>query len=115
MMKKKEVLISGLFTGISAVFAKIGMTNAPADFTFLFAFLSSPMLLISVAFGVTGFAYLQISLHKSDLSFVGPVAASLAIITPVILAVIFLNEYVPPLRWVGVGLLILGMVGWGKG
>ena len=115
MIKKKEVLMSGILTGISAVYARIGMAGTGPDLTYIYSFLFNPALWIASALGIAGFAYLQISLHKYDLSFVEPAVASVAIITPVILAVIFLGEYVPPLRWVGVGLLILGIVGLGKG
>ena len=113
-MKNKEVMLSGIFTGISGLFARAAMINTGEGFAFIQTIIFEPMIWLSCITGVLGFAYLQIALHRNDVSFVGPVVSSIGIITPVILAVIFLNEYVPPSRWVGVGLMLLGITGFSK-
>jgi len=114
-MKNKEVILSGTLTGISGLFARIAMINTGPGFAFVYSFLFNPFLWLSSAFGMLGFAYLQLALHKQDISFVEPAVSSIAIITPVVLAVVILNEYVPVLRWIGVGLLLLGVIGIHRG
>lgn len=110
-MKNKEVILSGTFTGISGLFARAAILESGEGMMFLTALLTHPMFWLSSLCGLLGFSYMQIALHKKDLSFVQPAVSSIAIVTPVILAVIFLNEIVPVLRWIGVGLLLLGIVG----
>ena len=47
-------------------------------------------------------------LTKLDISFVQPILALTYVVTP-ILAIIFLNETVPTMRWVGILIIILGV------
>jgi uncharacterized membrane protein len=110
-MKNKDVILSGVFTGISGLFARMAMLKSDSGFALIYSLISNPFFWLSSLCGILGFAYLQISLHRDDLSFVQPAVSSVAIVTPIILAVIFLNEHVPVLRWMGVGLLLLGIIG----
>jgi multidrug transporter EmrE-like cation transporter len=112
-MKNKEVILSGILMGISGIFARMAMIVAGHSYE-LQDFLFNPLLWVSWAFGLVGFGYLQLALYKHNVSFVGPVVSSIAITTPVILAVVVLNEHVSPLRWVGVGLIILGVLAIGQ-
>ena len=110
-MKNEEVVLSGIFTGISGLFARIAMIGTAPGLMFLPSLLFNPFFLLSSLSGVFGFSYLQIALHRQDLSFVEPAVSSIAIITPVVLAVVFLSEFVPVSRWIGVGMLLLGVIG----
>ena len=110
-MKNKEIILSGIFTGISGLFARMAMLGMEPGFMALLSLITHPLFLLSSLSGIFGFSYLQIALHRQDLSFVEPAISSIAIITPVILAVIFLGEFVPVSRWIGVGLLLLGVIG----
>ena len=110
-MKNEEVILSGIFTGISGLFARMAMISTAPGLMFLPSLLFNPFFLLSSLSGVFGFSYLQIALHRQDLSFVEPAVSSIAIVTPVILAVVFLSEFVPISRWIGVGLLLLGVIG----
>ena len=47
-------------------------------------------------------------LTKLDISFVQPILALTYVVTP-ILAVFFLGESVPPLRWVGIAVVVVGV------
>jgi drug/metabolite transporter (DMT)-like permease len=47
-------------------------------------------------------------LTKLDISFVQPILALTYVITP-LLAIFFLREHVPALRWVGICIIILGV------
>jgi drug/metabolite transporter (DMT)-like permease len=47
-------------------------------------------------------------LTKLDISFVQPILALTYVATPV-LAIIFLGEQVPLMRWVGISIIILGV------
>jgi multidrug transporter EmrE-like cation transporter len=47
-------------------------------------------------------------LTKLDLSFVQPILALTYVVTPV-LAILIIGESVPPLRWVGILIIILGV------
>lgn len=114
-MKNKEIMLSGILTGISGLFARMAMMGTGWDMALLTGIILNPYFLLACAFGIGGFSYLQLALHKDDLSFVGPAVSSIAIITPIILAVIVLKELVPVLRWIGVGLLLLGVIGIAKG
>lgn len=110
-MKNEEIVLSGIFTGISGLFARMALMGTPFEIAFLLGVLIHPLFLLSSLSGIFGFVYLQIALHRQDLSFVEPAISSIAIITPVVLAVVFLREFVPISRWIGVGLLMLGVIG----
>ncbi len=114
-MQNKDVILSGVMTGISGLFARLAMMDSGQGIASIQGLLISPYLWLASICGMLGFAYLQIALHRSDLSFVEPAVSSIAIITPVILAVILLDEFVPVLRWVGVGLLLIGVIGIDRG
>lgn len=109
-MKRQEVIASGILMGISGIITRMAMINT-GEFLTIESFIFNPLIWISSAFGIMSFVYLQISLHKYDISFVNPVVSSIAITTPVILAVIILDEYVSLSRWIGVGLIIIGVLG----
>ena len=110
-MKNEEVILSGIFTGISGLFARMAMIDTDFGVMLIPSLLTNPLFLLSALSGVFGFSYLQIALHGRDISFVEPAVSSIAIITPVVLAVVFLREFVPISRWIGVGLLLLGVIG----
>ena len=113
-MINKEMIISGIFTGVSGIFARIGMMLADPGMTLITQLIFNPFLWISSAFGIAGFAYLQKALHKAHVSLVEPTITSIAITTPVILGVIFLDELITVLKWIGIGLIIIGVIGIGE-
>lgn len=114
-MKNREIIMSGILTGISGLFARVSMMGTGWDVSSIQSVISNPNLLLACLFGMGGFTYLQLALHKDDISFVEPAVSSIAIITPIVLAVIFLDELVPLIRWIGVGMLLLGVIGIEKG
>lgn len=114
-VRNREIILSGVFTGISGLFVSMAISDTGAGMGSLILLALSPMFWLSCVCGGLGFTYLQIALHEKDLSLVQPAVSSIAIVTPVVLAVIFLGEYVPPSRWAGVGLLLVGIIGIQKG
>jgi drug/metabolite transporter (DMT)-like permease len=48
-------------------------------------------------------------LKKIDLSFLQPLFSSMYVVTP-ILAIFFLNEQVPTARWLGIGVVAIGVL-----
>jgi multidrug transporter EmrE-like cation transporter len=110
-MNTKEMIMSGVLTGISGILARLGMKSSGPGLSFLSGFLFNPMLLLSGAFGIAGFVYLQRSLFRYEISYAGPIISSIAIVTPLILAATFLGESISGLRWIGAGLIILGVAG----
>lgn len=47
-------------------------------------------------------------LKKVDISFLQPLFSSVYVLTP-ILATVFLHEHVPPGRWLGIGIVLIGV------
>lgn len=94
----KKGLLHG---GISS----IGFNNL---FEFAFTALSSWLVWVGILIYVTNFILWLVILYRVDLSIAVPVGSTVYVFVP-ILAIIFLNEHVSPLRWVGIGLIILGI------
>lgn len=97
--------------GVSSLFVKLAMADAKINITFLLEFLVNPFAWIAMAVGGTGFLYLQKALYKKNVSSVVPTVSAFSIITPVILSVIFLNDQVSLVNWIGVSLVMFGIIG----
>ena len=110
----REVVISGILTGISGLIARIAMKDTGPAFPLMLGVLLNPVLWISSAFGIAGFAYLQKALYKYNISFVGPAVSSIAIITPLVLAAVVLGERISIMGWAGVVLILIGIAGIGR-
>lgn len=110
-VKVNETVVSGIMMGISGLFAKMAMLEIPIDITLLADFLQNPYSWLSGAFGIVAFVYLQKALYRSRISYVVPTAIAFSIITPIVLSVVLLGEYVSFLRWIGVGLITMGVIG----
>ncbi|MEI8345807.1 MAG: EamA family transporter [Candidatus Omnitrophota bacterium] len=99
---------------IAQVLMKMGLgsggdsMNAAEVFRVLFAGPASYLLWAGVAIYALNFFLWILILSKLDLSIAVPVASTNYITLP-ILAMIFLHESIPPLRWVGIGFIILGI------
>ncbi len=67
----------------------------------------NPQILLGVFFEALFFGCLIILMSKSDISFLWPLTG-LSFVFATIAAMIFLNENVSPVRWVGVILIVIG-------
>ena len=68
---------------------------------------TSPQILLGVFFEAVFFGCLLILMSKTDISFLWPLTA-LSFVFATLAAMVFLNESVSWIRWVGVGLIMLG-------
>lgn len=85
--------------------SSIGFNNL---FEFALTALSSWLIWAGILIYIINFVLWLVILYRIDLSIAIPVGSTIYIFIPV-LAIIFLNEHVSPVRWVGIGLIILGI------
>ena len=70
---------------------------------------AQPLVWVGLAFyGLSSVVWLVV-LSREDLSFAYPMLASMYIILPV-LSKWLLNEEIPPLRWLGMGIVLVGVL-----
>ena len=76
---------------------------------FLISLLTQPVLLSGMFLYFLSAVAWSYLLTKLDISFVQPILALTYVVTPV-LAIFLLGEHVPLLRWVGIAVIILGVI-----
>jgi len=113
-VKLGDALISGMLLGLSGLLVRMVMSEVRITVSFIASFIFNPLSWIAIAAGLTAFFYLQRALYRKKISYVVPIVSALSIVTPVVLSVVFLNEYVPLIRWLGIGLILVGVVGISK-
>jgi drug/metabolite transporter (DMT)-like permease len=116
MMKLVFILVIGLvFESVGVVLLKKGL-NAIGDVSsvswaemgrVLKLGATNPQILLGVFFEALFFACLLVLMARSDISFLWPLTA-LSFVFATLAAMIFLDERVSPLRWIGVVLIVLG-------
>jgi drug/metabolite transporter (DMT)-like permease len=111
VLRIQEAFIGGIALGLSGLFIRVVTTGIPLDALFITAFLSNPFSFFALMLGAYGFIHFQIALYKGKISLVIPIVSALSVVTPVILATIFLAEYVPAIRWLGILLILIGTIG----
>jgi drug/metabolite transporter (DMT)-like permease len=118
MLKLILILLIGLlFESAGIVLLKKGITNigemrgvtTAEVIRVVKAGVTSPQVLLGVFFETLFFLCLVILMAKSDISFLWPLTA-LSFVFSTFAAIIFLGEYVSPMRWVGVILIVIGAV-----
>ena len=116
MTKILVILIAGLVCeAIGVVFLSKGLkqvgefsqVNAAEIWRVVKAGVSNSNILIGVALEAAFFVALLILLSRSDVSFIWPLTAMGFVLTT-LTAKFMLNEQIPPMRWVGVLLIMLG-------
>jgi drug/metabolite transporter (DMT)-like permease len=123
MMKNSSVPLKILFLivlndvgdAIAQLFLKKGFLAgglSSVNFTNIGEFISrniaSPWVWVGLFIYMMNFFIWIVVLYKVDLSIAMPVSSTSYIFIP-ILAIIFLNEYVSPLRWAGIILIAAGI------
>ena len=109
-------VLSILFGAVGALLMKVGagqmgaiqLDSSQAVIGFLAKMVTSPTILGGMALYFFSAALWLYLLTKLDISVVQPVLALTYVATP-ILAIFFLNEEVPPIRWVGILIIIFGV------
>jgi drug/metabolite transporter (DMT)-like permease len=116
MTKILLILIAGLVCeAIGVVFLSKGLKQigevkqitAPEIWRVVKAGAANPNLLLGVALEAAFFIALLVLLSRSDVSFIWPLT-SMGFVLTTLTAKFLLDEQIPPLRWVGVLLIMLG-------
>ena len=113
-MKIQESVVSGTALGISAFIARTVMKDMTAGISMLPAFLLNPLSWFFMVLGVYGFIHLQVALFKERISYVIPLVTAISIVTPVVLSVVLMDELVSRVKWLGIGMILTGVVGISK-
>ena len=109
------ILITDFGDSAAQLFMKQGLThtgitalNLSTVFDFVMRNAASPLVWFGIfLYALTFFIWIVVLSHV-DLSIATPVASTSYILVPLI-AIIFLHESVPPSRWIGIFLIILGI------
>jgi drug/metabolite transporter (DMT)-like permease len=109
-------VMSVLFGAVGALLMKIGaghmgaiqLNSAQASIHFLVKMFTSPTVLGGMMLYFFSAAVWLYLLTKLDISVVQPILALTYVATP-ILAIIFLDEKVPLIRWLGILIIIFGV------
>jgi uncharacterized membrane protein len=118
MLKFLIILLIGLsFESIGVVMLKKGMgkigdvkeVSVSEVARVVKAGATNSSILLGVFFEALFFATLLILMSRSDISLLWPLTG-LSFVFATIAAIIFLNEKVPPMRWVGVALIVAGAI-----
>lgn len=116
MTKILAILIAGLVCeAIGVVFLSKGLkqvgevkqVNAGEIWRVVKAGVANANILIGVALEAAFFVALLVLLSRGDVSFIWPLTA-IGFVLTALTAKFFLHEEIPPLRWVGVLLIMLG-------
>lgn len=109
------IVLNDLVDGIAQVFMKKGLTEtgiSAVGFHNIFEFASrnasSAFIWLGIIISILNFFLWLIILYRVDLSIAMPVGSTIYIFVP-IMAMLFLNEHVGPLRWAGIIFIILGI------
>lgn len=116
MAKLLAILLTGLlFEAIGVVYLSQGLkqigevrqVSATEIIRVIKLGVTNPSLLAGVFFEALFFASLLILMSRSDISFIWPLT-SLGFVLTTLAARFVLHEQVVPLRWIGVGCIVLG-------
>lgn len=89
--------------------AQFSVVDLPSALVFLKAVFSSPFLWAGLLTVVAVFVIWSTILSKIDLSVAVPIASFSYILVPVV-SVIFLHEQISALRWMGISLILTGVI-----
>ena len=111
------IIVSMLLGVVGQLFLKIGMNQVGSIGTINWAkplalfgpIFAQPLVWLGLGFyGASSLLWL-IVLSRFDLSYAYPMLASMYVILPV-LSRLFLDESIPPLRWLGMVIVLVGVV-----
>jgi len=86
----------------------IGMQSSRSPMSIVLRLLSNPLFVAAVALYCIGFVVWLIVLSKLDLSFAYPLLALSYCLVPA-LSQYYFGEHVSPVRWLGIGIICLGV------
>jgi uncharacterized membrane protein len=101
------IFIPIIIASIGQIILKSGM-NQVGKFNLIKVFLN-PLVLLGLFFYASSSVLWLMVLSKEKLSFVYPLVAASYVLT-ILMAKIILKEPVPTLRWLGLGIIIIGIM-----
>lgn len=105
------IILGVLMSSLGSVFLKLGAVRISHENGVLHAALSAATewrILIGIILYVVPVAIWVYLLKRLEITFLQPLFSLVYVVTPVI-AIAYLNEAVPPLRWVGILIIIVGI------
>ena len=102
------ILVSDTFDSLAQLFMKKGLSQTGIHL-FPFPNAASPFLWLGILVYASNFFIWMIVLSRVDLSIALPVGGTSYALVP-LLAILFLHESVRPLGWLGIALIILGIL-----
>ncbi len=104
-------VVAGILIGVAGYLIKIVMSSISLSTSFVIDILMQPLAYGAGILGLVGFLIFQKSLFKGKVSVVTPIMSGLSILIPVALAILLLGEPSPPLKLVGIVLILVGVAG----
>lgn len=102
---------AGLLIGLASFMIKTVVSGLVIGRPFFITVFTNPLSYISGLIGLLGFILFQKSLKIGRVTMITPIMNGVSIIIPVLLAVVFLSEALPPLKLAGIFLIIAGIIG----
>lgn len=104
-------IVAGVLIGVAGFLVKLVMSKISLNAGFILGVLFNPISYLAGLLGIIGFVIFQKSLYKGKVSTITPVMNGLAILVPVVLAVLFLAETVSTIKIAGIVLIVVGVAG----
>jgi len=98
------VVVSTIFTALAQLFLKSGVNNIQLS---LKGIITNPLILLGLALYTAGSVFLIFALKKGQLSFLYPFL-SLSYVWVPILSLIFLDDKLVLLQWLGIATILVG-------
>lgn len=104
-------ILAGVLVGFAGFVVKSVVSKISLTPTFLFHVLQNPLSYLAGFLGLVGFLVFQKSLYRGKVTTITPVMNGLSILVPVVLAAVFLAESMPPIKVIGIALIVAGIAG----
>jgi|SRR3989338_1989800 len=105
------MVAAGLALGVFSFLLKIALDGLILDASFLPILLTRPLVYIAAIIGLVGFFLFQKALHRGKISIVTPTITGLSMVIPVLLAFVFLADFLSILKIAGIILILFGIFG----
>ena len=109
-----EMLAGGVLIGLAGFVLKAGVSDLSLGTSAILGIILNPILWVAGIMGLIGFVLMQKSLHGEKVAIVAPMIGGVSIILPVLLAWLFLADAISGLKWAGIILILIGVLGLGK-
>ncbi len=104
-------VVAGVLIGLASFAMKTVVSELPLSSGFVSAVAYNPISYVAGLLGLIGFVLFQKSLQLGKVTMITPIMNGVSIVIPVLLAVLFLSEALPPLKLAGITLIVMGIIG----